>query len=756
MAAIGAEKMTNYRKYTPAEIEALAEDLKQQLSEGILPEESLESFKFRGPKGKTWTVIPETGEWVVSTAGSWQPAGVPDAPLDGSIEILDLVALPLSSFEYQPPQEHPPSQPGGDFREMIENAVRRSRDAYRSGRLNSAEAERLLQDLCLLDPAGLIWSFGMHSETWYFFREQDWELAEDQVPDPQDFESKPPDAPLTCSSCGTSLNGGKFCSECGTPAPEPEPSYTQAAKEVVERFTEAEAGPLPEPVVPAWEPAPGFPGVEGTDDPPPAEPMLSPSQPEWQLRILEGDGEGESFSLGEHTRLGRKKTLEIVLADGQCSLFHAEIQRQDESYVITDQDSTNGTMVNGERIESPTNLHPGDTISIGDTKLVVEEGEVYPETIIMKRPLAAESKPGSDQPEMSDSPPPKRPRNAFLIFVLVFAFTCLSCFAVGLGGYFLMDKQGLMSLLDRGVISDEIFADSQDEKDSGNPLPPASPAPAELSSEIMDSYGHVMVLVPAGEFEMGADAEVVFGEFQNLVDPEYWDFNLLLPMEPVHTVDLDDYYIDKFEVTNAQYAEFLNEQGNQQESGAAWLDDESDDTLIFFNGGNWQAKEGYGDHPVIQVSWYGARAYCQWRGARLPSEAEWEKAARGTDGRLYPWGSDYDGGRLNVCDSNCFLPFAKLEHDDGYSRTAPVDTYSDGVSPYGVFNMTGNVSEWVEDWLDVYPGGDPESSDSFGRMQRVKRGGSWITTGALGTTYRAAGVPNQPWNSTGFRCSRSP
>ena len=85
-----------------------------------------------------------------------------------------------------------------------------------------------------------------------------------------------------------------------------------------------------------------------------------------------------------------------------------------------------------------------------------------------------------------------------------------------------------------------------------------------------------------------------------------------------------------------------------------------------------------------------------------------------------------------------------------------MDTYSDGVSPYGVFNMTGNVSEWVEDWLDVYPGGDPESSDSFGHVQRVHRGGSWSTTGAVGTTYRAGVEPDQTWATIGFRCSRTP
>lgn len=432
--------MTNYRKYTPTEIKTLAEDLKQQLSEGILTDETLEKFKFRGPEGNTWTMIPESGEWSCFSAGSWQPEDPPDQPLDGSLEILDLVALPLSPREHQPPEEPPPTQAGGDFLQMIKDAVRRVRESYGSGRLNSGGAEVLLTDLCLLDPAGLIWAYGMHSEKWYFFREEDWQLAEDQRPDPKNFEAKPPEAPLVCSSCGTSLNGGKFCSECGTPAPEPESTYSQAAKKVVERFTETKADPFPEPVVPVWEPAPGFPEMNNTEDSPPAEHVLSPPQPEWQLRISEGNGAGESFPLGEHIRVGRKKTNQIVLDDGQCSLVHAEIQRQDDAYLITDQGSTNGTMVNGERIESPTHLHPGDTISIGETKLVVEEGEVYPETVIRKRPLTAESKPGTSQPDPADSPPDKHKRKVFLVFVLVFVFTCLGCSSLGLVGYFLIDN----------------------------------------------------------------------------------------------------------------------------------------------------------------------------------------------------------------------------------------------------------------------------------------------------------------------------
>ena len=130
-----------------------------------------------------------------------------------------------------------------------------------------------------------------------------------------------------------------------------------------------------------------------------------------------------------------------------------------------------------------------------------------------------------------------------------------------------------------------------------------------------------MVLIPAGEFTMGSE-----------------DSNADSDEAPEHTVYLDAYWIYKHEVTNAQYAEFMNDQGNQTEDGVTWLDSGEDDARIHQSSGDWIPDSGYGDHPVVEVSWYGAQAYCEWAGGRLPTEAEWEKAARGTDGRTYPWG----------------------------------------------------------------------------------------------------------------------
>ena len=213
--------------------------------------------------------------------------------------------------------------------------------------------------------------------------------------------------------------------------------------------------------------------------------------------------------------------------------------------------------------------------------------------------------------------------------------------------------------------------------------------------------------------------------------------------QPVHTVYLDAFYIDKTEVTNAQFAQFLNEQGNQEEGGVTWLDIRGG--LISQSGGQYQPKSGYEDHPVIEVSWYGARAYCQWAGKRPPTEAEWEKAARGTDGRTYPWGEGID------CDH--------AQYSECGGQTVPVGSKPKGVSPYGALDMAGNVWEWVADWYDSdyygrSPSRNPQGPDSG--EYRVLRGGSWYFNGSHArTAFRHnSDRPTLTNYSIGFRCAQ--
>lgn len=260
--------------------------------------------------------------------------------------------------------------------------------------------------------------------------------------------------------------------------------------------------------------------------------------------------------------------------------------------------------------------------------------------------------------------------------------------------------------------------------ESPNSILPSSSLPAE----IVDEFGVVMRLVPAGEFTMGSE---------NGNDDE----------KPAHQVYIDAFYMDIYEVTNAAYKICVDE-------GVC----EPPQQTKSYTRSSYYDNSQYDDYPVITVDWNQAKAYCEWRGGNLPVEAQWEKAARGVDGRTYPWGNTFDGTKLNYCDKNCSFDWADKTVDDGYFDTAPVGSYERGKSPYGMYDMAGNVWEWVSDWYSetFYPSSpfnNPLGPSSG--LQKVLRGGSWNRDWInVRVSLRASFDPNKTHNY-GFRCARS-
>lgn len=216
---------------------------------------------------------------------------------------------------------------------------------------------------------------------------------------------------------------------------------------------------------------------------------------------------------------------------------------------------------------------------------------------------------------------------------------------------------------------------------------------------------------------------------------------------PEHTVYLDGYYIDKYEVTNFSYNACVKDGVCQPPTQSG-----------IFSNSSYFGNPEFETYPVVYVNWEMANLFCQWRDARLPTEAEWEKAARGINSQIYPWGNEFLENHSNFCDQNCPNDWANQSFNDGYASTSPVGAFPLGQSSYGAFDMVGNVYEWVNDWYsENYYSQSPQNNPvgPVSGQDRVIRGGAWGDVLGTNAISRASFTPTISHEFIGFRCARS-
>ncbi|HET9916243.1 MAG TPA: SUMF1/EgtB/PvdO family nonheme iron enzyme [Candidatus Binatia bacterium] len=252
-----------------------------------------------------------------------------------------------------------------------------------------------------------------------------------------------------------------------------------------------------------------------------------------------------------------------------------------------------------------------------------------------------------------------------------------------------------------------------------------APARAELLAQSND-LGE-MIRIPAGPFVMGSS--------DGPADER-----------PQHRVQVAEFLIDRTKVTNARFALFLKAIGPEGPKGEKYFDFDDSDARVHQRNGEWTADAGFENNPVVEASWYGAVAFCRWAGRRLPTEAEWEKAARGSDGRKYPWGNEVPSG-------------TRAHFGAGWNDLTPVGSFPQGASPYGMLDAAGNGWEWVSSAYRPYPYNAKDGREDLNKeiVRATRGGGHDARIEELTTTHRGRHVSRNPragHHNIGFRCAR--